>query len=149
MKFPQLGFTLTGYADRIDETGPNRVAIFDYKTGAPPSEKQQAKFDKQLLIEAAMMEQGSFEHVGINTVDESVFIGLGSNPVEVRAPLQKEPPAKVLDELSQLIRAYLSDEQGFTSQRTIQSERDRGDYDHLARFGEWDGTDIPVPEDLK
>ena len=149
MKFPQLGFTLTGYADRIDETGPNSVAIFDYKTGAPPSEKQQAKFDKQLLIEAAMMEQGSFEHVGINTVDEAVFIGLGSNPVEVRAPLQKEPPAKVLDELSQLIRAYLSDEQGFTSQRTIQSERERGDYDHLARFGEWDGTDIPVPEDLK
>lgn len=149
MKLPQLGFTLTGYADRIDKTGPNNVAIFDYKTGAPPSEKQQAKFDKQLLIEAAMMEEGSFNHVGINSVDEAVFIGLGSNPVEVRAPLQKEPPAKVLDELSQLIRAYLSDEQGFTSQRTIQSERERGDYDHLARFGEWDGTDIPVPEDLK
>ena len=149
MKLPQLGFTLTGYADRIDKTGPNNVAIFDYKTGAPPSEKQQAKFDKQLLIEAAMMEVGSFNHVGINSVDEAVFIGLGSNPVEVRAPLQKEPPAKVLDELSQLIRAYLSDEQGFTSQRTIQSERERGDYDHLARFGEWDGTDIPVPEDLK
>lgn len=148
MTLPKLGFTLTGYADRIDKTGPNNVAIFDYKTGAPPSEKQQAKFDKQLLIEAAMMEQGSFTHVGINTVDEAVFIGLGSNPVEVRAPLQKEPPAKVLDELSQLISAYLSDEQGFTSQRTIQSERERGDYDHLARFGEWDGTDIPVPEDL-
>lgn len=149
MQLPLLGFTLTGYADRIDKTGPNNVAIFDYKTGAPPSEKQQAKFDKQLLIEAAMMEQGSFNHVGINSVDEAVFIGLGSNPVEVSAPLQKEPPAKVLNELSQLIRAYLSDEQGFTSQRTIQSERERGDYDHLARFGEWDGTDIPVPEDLK
>ena len=148
MTLPKLGFTLTGYADRIDKTGPKNVAIFDYKTGAPPSPMQQAKFDKQLLIEAAMMEQGSFEHVGVNSVDEAVFIGLGSNPVEVRAPLQKEPPAKVLEELSQLIRAYLSDEQGFTSQRTIQSERERGDYDHLARFGEWDGTDIPVPEDL-
>lgn len=148
MNLPLLGFTLTGYADRIDKNGPNSVSIFDYKTGAPPSEKQQAKFDKQLLIEAAMMEQGSFKHVGINTVDEAIFIGLGSNPVEVRAPLQKEPPAKVLDELSQLISAYLSDEQGFTSQRTIQTERERGDYDHLARFGEWDGTDIPVPEGL-
>ena len=95
-----------------------------------------------------MMEQGSFRHVGVNTVTEAVFIGLGSKPVEVRAPLKKEPPAKVLDELAQLIRAYLSIEQGFTSQRTIQSERERGDYDHLARFGEWDGTDIPVPEDL-
>jgi len=96
-----------------------------------------------------VVEQGSFKHIGVNIVDEAVFIGLGSNPVEVRAPLHKEPPAKVLDELSQLIRAYLSDEQGFTSQRAIQSERERGDYDHLARFGEWDGTDSPVPEDLK
>ena len=148
MSMPKLDFTLTGYADRIDQTGPDSVAIFDYKTGTPPTEKQQAKFDKQLLIEAAMMEQGSFKHVGVNTVTEAVFIGLGSKPVEVRAPLQKEPPAKVLDELAQLIRAYLSIEQGFTSQRTIQSERERGDYDHLARFGEWDGTDIPVPEDL-
>ncbi len=148
MSMPKLDFTLTGYADRIDQTGPDSVAIFDYKTGTPPTEKQQAKFDKQLLIEAAMMEQGSFKHVGVNTVTEAVFIGLGSTPVEVRAPLQKEPPAKVLDELAQLIRAYLSIEQGFTSQRTIQSERERGDYDHLARFGEWDGTDIPVPEDL-
>ena len=149
MTMPKLGFTLTGYADRIDQTGPDSVAIFDYKTGAPPSTTQQAKFDKQLLIEAAMMEQGSFKHVGVNVVDEAVFIGLGSKPVEMRAPLEKEPPAKVLDELGQLIRAYLSDEQGFTSQRAIQSERERGDYDQLARFGEWDGTDSPVAEDLK
>jgi double-strand break repair protein AddB len=148
MSMPKLSFTLTGYADRIDRTGPDSVAIFDYKTGTPPTEKQQAKFDKQLLIEAAMMEQGSFKHVGVNMVTEAVFIGLGSKPVEVHAPLQKEPPAKVLTELTQLIRAYLSIEQGFTSQRTIQNERERGDYDHLARFGEWDGTDIPVPEDL-
>jgi ATP-dependent helicase/nuclease subunit B len=47
-----------------------------------------------------------------------------------------------------LISSYLSEEQGFTSQRTIQSDRERGDYDHLARFGEWDGTDSAVPEDL-
>jgi ATP-dependent helicase/nuclease subunit B len=100
------------------------------------------------LIEAAMMEQGSFKHVGVNSVKAALFIGLGSNPVEVPAPLDKEPSAKVLDELSQLISSYLSEEQGFTSQRTIQSDRERGDYDHLARFGEWDGTDSAVPEDL-
>jgi ATP-dependent helicase/nuclease subunit B len=148
MTLPKLGFTLTGYADRIDQNGPNSVTIFDYKTGVPPSAKQQAKFDKQLLIEAAMMEQGSFKHVGVNSVKAALFIGLGSNPVEVPAPLDKEPSAKVLDELSQLISSYLSEEQGFTSQRTIQSDRERGDYDHLARFGEWDGTDSAVPEDL-
>jgi RecB family exonuclease len=144
----ELGFTLTGYADRIDQTSDHSVSVYDYKTGAPPSPKEQARFDKQLLIEAAMLERGDFEHVGIKSVDEAVFIGLGSNPVEVRAPLDKEPPAKVLEELAQLIRAYLSEEQGFTAQRVPKSEREIGDYDQLARFGEWDSTDAPVPEDL-
>lgn len=148
MKMRELGFTLTGYADRIDQTSDHSVSVYDYKTGAPPSPKEQARFDKQLLIEAAMLERGDFEHVGIKSVDEAVFIGLGSNPVEVRAPLDKEPPAKVLEELAQLIRAYLSEEQGFTAQRVPKSERETGDYDQLARFGEWDSTDAPVPEDL-
>ncbi|WP_390911652.1 double-strand break repair protein AddB [Pseudosulfitobacter sp. SM2401] len=149
MDMPDLGFTLTGYADRIDQTSAHSVSVYDYKTGAPPSAKEQARFDKQLLIEAAMLERGDFKHVGAKSVDEAVFIGLGSNPVEVRAPLDKEPPAKVLDELAQLIRSYLSEDQGFTAQRVPKSERETGDYDQLARFGEWDGTDAPVPEDLK
>lgn len=148
MKMTNPHFTITAYADRIDATGAGRVSVFDYKTGAPPSAKEQARFDKQLLIEAAMIEQGSFKHVGIKSVDEALFIGLGSKPSEVHAPLETEPPAKVLDELAQLIRAYLSEGQGFTAQRVPKSERETGDYDQLARFGEWDGTDEPVPEDL-
>ena len=146
MKDP--AFTLTGYADRIDQTNAGSVSVYDYKTGAPPSAKEQARFDKQLLIEAAMIERGDFGEVGVKPVHEAVFIGLGSAPKEVPAPLDKEPPAKVLDELAQLIRAYLSDEQGFTAQRVPKTERETGNYDQLARFGEWDATDDAVPEDL-
>jgi hypothetical protein len=35
--------------------------------------------------------------------------------------------------------------QGYTSRRAVFNERFPGDYDHLARFGEWEMTDRAVP----
>jgi double-strand break repair protein AddB len=147
-KFNDLGFTLKGYADRIDRTEFGDVLIYDYKTGNPPSAKEQEFFDKQLLLEAAMIEEGGFENVGPATVANAVFIGLGSTPKEVAAPLDKEPPAEILAGLHSLIATYLSAEQGFTARRLVKTDDAAGDYDQLARFGEWDGTTPSTPEDL-
>ena len=33
--------------------------------------------------------------------------------------------------------------QGFTARRAMQKAGDVGDYDQLARFGEWELTDLP------
>ncbi|MGC1505502.1 MAG: double-strand break repair protein AddB [Sulfitobacter sp.] len=147
-EFKDLGFKLKGYADRIDQTEFGDVLIYDYKTGNPPSAKEQKYFDKQLLLEAAMIEEGGFENVGVATVANAVFIGLGSSPKEVAAPLDDEPPAAVLAGLHSLIETYLSAQQGFTSRRLVKTEDAAGDYDQLARFGEWDGTTPSTPEDL-
>jgi len=146
--FADLGFKLTGYADRIDVTDDGDALIYDYKTGTPPSKKEQQVFDKQLLIEAAMVEQGGFREVGIASVAHAAFIGLGAKPVEVAAPLDDEPPVEVLRGLHELIAKYLDETQGFTSRRIVKTEESAGDYDQLARFGEWDGTTEPAPEDL-
>ncbi|MGJ8615646.1 MAG: double-strand break repair protein AddB [Sulfitobacter sp.] len=146
--FTDLGFTLTGYADRIDITDDGDALIYDYKTGTPPSKKEQQVFDKQLLIEAAMVEEGGFKEVGVASVAHAAFIGLGAKPVEVAAPLDEEPPVDVLRGLHELIAKYLDETQGFTSRRIVKTEEAAGDYDQLARFGEWDGTTEPVPEDL-
>lgn len=148
LEFADLGFKLRGYADRIDRTDHGDVLIYDYKTGNPPSPKEQEFFDKQLLLEAAMVEEGGFEKVGPAPVANALFIGLGSSPKEVAAPLDKEPPSAVLAGLHALIATYLSPEQGFTSRRLVKTEDMAGDYDQLARFGEWDGTAASVPEDL-
>ncbi len=147
-RFDDLGFTLTGYADRLDRTEFGDILIYDYKTGTPPTPAQQEHFDKQLLLEAAMVEEGGFEAVGPATVAHAVFIGLGSNPKEVPAPIDKEPPADVMAGLHHLVSTYLSETQGFTSRRLIETDAFPGDYDQLARFGEWDGTTPSTPEDL-
>jgi double-strand break repair protein AddB len=143
-----LAFTITGVADRIDRNAAGEIQIYDYKTGNPPSAKQQQLFDKQLLIEAAMVEEGAFRKIGSAPVSRAVFIGLGNPPVEVDAPLEEEPPAATLASLRKLIEAYLDPAQGFTARRMMERDGFAGDYDHLARYGEWDGSDPAHPEDL-
>jgi len=95
-----------------------------------------------------MVEEGGFKQIGPAHVANAAYIGLGSNPVELSAPLEEEPPHEVLAKLHALMTSYLSDDQGFTSRRMVKTTDFAGDYDQLARFGEWDGTNDPVPEDL-
>ncbi|MDE4134756.1 double-strand break repair protein AddB [Phaeobacter sp. QD34_3] len=148
VRLDPLDFHITGQADRIDVDARGCLHLFDYKTGDPPTDKQQRSFDKQLLIEAAMAEQGAFADYGAARVERAVFIGLKSPIKEVPAPLADEPPAKVWSELKTLIEAYFDPAQGYSSRRMVHRDDFAGDYDHLARYGEWDRSDMPKPEDL-
>ena len=148
LDLPDLGFTIRGIADRIDRNIAGEVQIYDYKTGNPPTDKQQKHFDKQLLIEAAMVEEGAFKAIGAAPVSRATFIGLGNPPVERDAPLMEEPPAVVLENLRKLLAAYLDPVQGFTARRMMEKVVFAGEFDHLARYGEWDASDPAQPEDL-
>jgi double-strand break repair protein AddB len=145
---PELGFRLTAKADRVDRTETGALILYDYKTGAPPSKDEQTYFDKQLLLEAAMAEQGGFKDIDPSDVADAIYIGLGTTPKDQPAPLLETPPTKVWEEFIALIEHYLADGKGFTSRRAMRTERDESDYDQLARFGEWDATDEPTPEAL-
>lgn len=148
LKLSEPAFEIVGRADRIDRALDGSLRIYDYKTGAPPTKDQQAKFDKQLLIEAAMAERDGFGDLAAAPVSEAVFLGVGTSYKEIPAPLDAEPPEKVLEELKLLLAAYLDPEQGFTARRMLHKDTDVGDYDQLARFGEWDRSATPEPEDL-
>ncbi|MBT8153618.1 double-strand break repair protein AddB [Epibacterium ulvae] len=143
-----LDFTLTCRADRIDADERGFLHLYDYKTGTPPTVAQQKKFEKQLLIEAALVEQGGFSDLGVGEVHSATFLGLGSTLKEVAAPLDNDPPAQVWEELQALIAAYFDPNQGFSSRSMVHKDDMIGDYDHLARFGEWDRSTDPTPEDL-
>ncbi|MBI1217082.1 MAG: double-strand break repair protein AddB [Rhodobacteraceae bacterium] len=145
---PALGFTLTAQPDRIDALDDGRIHILDYKTGALPSPKQQEVFDKQLLLEAAMAERGGFAKLGPREVAAVTYVGLGSTPKEARIAITAEITGKVWEELGQLLARYAAPAQGYTARRAVVSERIAGDYDHLARFGEWEMSDASEPEDV-
>jgi len=144
-----LPFRLTAKPDRIDALPDGRVHIFDYKTGTPPTATQQKLFDKQLLLEAAMVTRGAFEGLdGPRDVAGITYIGLGSTPKEQTSTPDEAMLGKVWEELHTLIGEYLSPGRGYAARRAMFGERFPGDYDHLSRFGEWEMTDMPVPEDV-
>ncbi|MDQ2094327.1 double-strand break repair protein AddB [Rhodalgimonas zhirmunskyi] len=145
---PQLGFTLRGTADRIDQADGGLI-LYDYKTGSPPTKAQQKNFDKQLLLEAVIAEKGGFTDIPASTVIAASYIGLGAKPGEAAAPLEETTPAQIWQEFVALITAYLSPDQGFLSRRAMFKSEETGNYDQLARYGEWDIADDPVPEVLK
>ncbi|MBO9463776.1 double-strand break repair protein AddB [Tropicibacter sp. R15_0] len=148
-QIPELDFTLTGTADRIDIDERGGAHIYDYKTGQAPTAKEQEFFDKQLLLEAAMVTRGGFADIDPRHVERALFISLKpGDPKEVAAPLLDMPPDKVWAEFTALIGSYLSPEQGFTARRALMKDTDFAEYDHLSRFGEWDVTDAAEPEAL-
>lgn len=125
------------------------MILYDYKTGSPPTKAQQKSFDKQLLLEAVIAEKGGFADIPASTVIGATYIGLGSKPGETDAPLAETAPTQIWQEFEALIAAYLSPDQGFLSRRAMFKSDVVGNYDQLARYGEWDIADDPVPEVLK
>jgi ATP-dependent helicase/nuclease subunit B len=148
-ELPALSFTLTATADRVDIDAQGWAHVYDYKTGAAPSRTEQRIFDKQLLLEAAMLNRGGFAPLKPAGVERAAFISLApGNPKEVLAPLEEETPETVWAEFAKLIGAYRSAETGFSARRALQKENDAGDYDHLARYGEWEVSDSVVKQVL-
>ncbi len=148
LPLPQLDFTLTGTADRIDRDAAGALYIYDYKTGSVPSEKQQKAYDKQLLLEAVMAEAGAFDGLAPAKVAEVAYIGLGGTPKFARIAVGPELIEETRDGLTELIEAYQSRMQGYTARRIVESQSFGGDFDHLSRFGEWDHTMRAEPQEV-
>lgn len=142
------GFTLTARPDRIDTLGDGRVHIYDYKSGSPPSAKQQRSFDKQLLLEAAMAERGAFGAIGRRMVEGATYIQLGGEGREARVEINPEILGETWRSLGRLIVAFDRRATGYTSRRAMFGANSAGDYDHLARFGEWEMASPSSPEDV-
>lgn len=144
----QLPFTLSAMPDRIDVLEDGTAQIYDYKSGKPPSDDEVRHFDKQLLLEAALVAGGAFEAIGPRAVSAMTYVQLGGAGEARDLKLGAEDVTETWAKLEQLIGRYLCADQGFTARRALQHVRDHSDYDHLSRFGEWDVTEPPSPEDV-
>jgi len=142
---PDLPFTLTAKPDRIDEWPDGRLHIIDYKTGMPPSKPQQERFAKQLLLQALMAHEGAFEALGPRDVARITYLGLGGGALKAATTeIDEALLDTVRDGFFALIRTYLDKDQGFSARRAVEKDGRSGDYDHLARFGEWTMQDQSV-----
>jgi double-strand break repair protein AddB len=136
-------FNLTARADRIDRLEGGGAAIFDYKAGAPPSEKQIAQgFNQQLHLQAAILMAGGFAEFGKLEARSGAYLGLTGSGEGGKAQAVQDLSAEVaahMERLAALIAAYDRLETPYTSRGRAEKQQFEGEYDHLARRGEWEG----------
>ena len=147
------GLGVKGKADRIDRLLGGGLVIYDYKSGSPPTAAVIRHFQRQLPIEAVMAEAGAFEGIPAETVDFVSHIGLNRKTETDRHEMNQTSErdfrtVTIHEELRELLSRFQEPEKGFPSRRAKETVRWGGDYDHLARFGEWSDTepaqDIPL-----
>ena len=148
LHLPEIDFTLTAKADRIDRRHDGGLVVYDYKSGSLPTAAQISHFDVQLPLTAMLLEHGGFEGLEGATVSHFAHIGIGSRYLTRAHELRPGQTARIRKEFAALISHYFSPKTGFTSRSAILRIADRGEYDHLARHGEWSDSDPPEPRDV-
>lgn len=146
-------FTISGTVDRIDLTPSGELIVYDYKSGSASKEKEIHYFDRQLLIEAVMAEAGTFPDVPKARVDHVAYIGLGTQTYGRTIPLDESgkfdfSTKTVLADLKKLLLWFGDRSHGYTARRAVKQSRFEGEFDHLSRYGEWDESTDPTPEDV-
>jgi ATP-dependent helicase/nuclease subunit B len=139
-------FRLVGRADRIERRREGGLAILDYKTGTPPSQKEvDAGLAPQLLLEAAMAQAGAFGAAISGTAEELTYWHLtgGFHAGDLRTLFKADAAAiaaavvATRDALCSLIDAYDAPERCYLSQPQPGFAPRFSDYAQLARVAEW------------
>ena len=143
-------FRLRARADRIEVGRDGRIAVVDYKTGPIPAGGDVASgLSPQLSIEALIAERGGFERVDQAEAALLLFVQLkGSEPL---AGVEQDPLGAKRDLRQVLVEAATGVERliaHFDDPATPYLPIPRpdiapafSDYEHLARVGEWNGTE--------
>ena len=137
-----LGVTLTARADRIDRLHHGSTMIYDYKTGTVPTVKQAATFSPQLQLTGLILERGGF-----NALEETRLGGFGfikvlnrkgdKDDTVVIGDEAREKMVEAEEGLVELLSWFSDPDTPYLSQPRPFYRNDYGDFDHLARRGEW------------
>ena len=141
---PAGDFTLTAVADRIDCLAEGGYTILDYKTGAPPTDKDiKNGFAPQLPLEAAIASAGGFEGIAADDVTGLAFWRLsGGAPAgaikDVKGNLE-QIAKDARDGLLSLVSSFDNPETPYNAVPDNDRAPRFNDYAHLARIAEWAG----------
>jgi ATP-dependent helicase/nuclease subunit B len=142
-------FTLTGRADRVDLLTGNGVAIFDFKTGTPQSDRSVfAGLTPQMTLEAAMAKRGAFDGIAAGrSVRELAWLAVGkcgradpymSAVLERKGETADSLAEKAFEMLTGLAEAFADPDRAYLSRaRPMFEGAHTGAFDHLARVREW------------
>ena len=142
---PLAGITVHGRVDRIDRLADGGLAIIDYKTGAPPTQKAvDAGFALQLGLLGLIGRAGGFEHV---TGDPEAFEYWSLQRHQgkfgrLMRPDRDMAPGEFLDHayrnFAEAAARWLTGDEPFTA-KLNPAYAPYGDYDQLMRLEEWYG----------
>lgn len=142
-------FTLSGTADRIEKRVGGGLAILDFKSGKPPSEKQvRAGLSPQMPLQGLIARNGGYEKLGPNSVEALTYLRFGTS-FEVReigdanryAKLDALPIADIIADaeagLVRLLTAFSDPAHPYLSAPRPERVSYESDYSRLARRDEW------------
>jgi ATP-dependent helicase/nuclease subunit B len=142
---PLAGVTVHGRVDRIDRLAGDALAIIDYKTGQPPSQKTVTEgFALQLGLLGLIGRAGGFEGV---SGDPRAFeywslARYRGNFGRLMCPDKDMAPGEFLDHayrnFAEVARKWLTGSEPFTA-KLNPAYAPYGDYDQLMRLEEWYG----------
>jgi ATP-dependent helicase/nuclease subunit B len=134
-------FAVTARADRLDVTEDGALAIYDYKSGKAPAGRD-AGFYLQLPLEAAIAAAGGFEGLAAGPVAHLEVLGI--NARDARAfPCDASEIAAVWERFCTFVAAWQDEATPYVARLRPGQIKYPGDYDHLARLGEWSDGDDP------
>lgn len=144
------GVRLGGKADRIDRLADGRLAIVDYKTGKPPTNKAvEAGFSLQLGLLGLIADRGGFDGIeGVSAAfeywslarDRGEF-GHVKSPTAGRGALDPEAfVGLAADNFTEAAGKWLTGSEPFTA-KLHPEHAPYGDYDQLMRLDEWYGRE--------
>lgn len=135
---------LRATADRVERLTDGTLAIIDFKSSPKSLKQVQTGLEPQLPLEAAIASRVGFGPIQPAPVSELIYVTVAHSKATVDdgngEPLKLEPEAeaeKALANLCRLLEAFARPATPYLSKPRAQFAARWGDYDRLARRGEW------------
>jgi ATP-dependent helicase/nuclease subunit B len=143
----QSMFRLSATADRLELLDDGSLAVVDFKTGSPPSNREViAGFAPQLTLEAAMAKRGGFAALPPLTGTAGFYVKLLKSEAleEIRIGDAEHSFDSLVEEhfagLVMLLDEFCDEATAYVPRPYPQFAARFAPYDHLARVKEWSAT---------